>query len=308
MHFCFIVEELYRHELMPMVIAHQLTQWGHEVDLLEPHMTITSLAEVAGARYDAYVLKTVSDGPGLSILEAAEAAGAPTINHARAIRLVRDKAVATACAIAHSLPVPHTYFVAHPGLLDQVPERDYPLVVKPTNGSSCRAVYKVNCPTDLARLDPAGTEHSFLLAQHYVENRGHDVKVYVAGTQVFAVAKRSPLHPDVEVDKHLIPISLEWQELALRVGEIFGLDLYGLDIVETNDGPMVVDINDFPSFGHVPEAITLVASHIIDIAAQRVLQRCNGTSSGRVPEMLNEAVTAAEEPRDTSLLSTLRGS
>jgi ribosomal protein S6--L-glutamate ligase len=96
--------------------------------------------------------------------------------------------------------------------------------------------------------------------------------LYAAGTQVFAVAKRSPLHPEVEVDKHLIPISLQWRELALRVGDIFGLDLYGLDIVETDDGPMVVDVNDFPSFARVPEAINLVASHIIDIAAQRVRQ------------------------------------
>jgi ribosomal protein S6--L-glutamate ligase len=99
---------------------------------------------------------------------------------------VRDKAIATTCVIAHSLPVPHTYFVAHPGLLGQVPEHDYPLVVKPTNGSSCRAIYKVNSPDDLARLDLSGMGNSFLLAQRYVENSGYDIKLYVAGTQVFA--------------------------------------------------------------------------------------------------------------------------
>src|SRR5881275_3396862 len=121
MHFCFIIEDQYRNELMPLVIARQLMQWGHEVDLLEPQTTITSLSRLAQAGYDAYVLKTVSDGPGLSILEAAEAAGIPTINHSRSIRLVRDKAVATAFAQAHGVPTPHTYFVAHPGLLEQIP-------------------------------------------------------------------------------------------------------------------------------------------------------------------------------------------
>jgi ribosomal protein S6--L-glutamate ligase len=293
MHFCFIIEAEYRHELMPMVIAQKLMQWGHEVDLLEPSMTITSLKEMAEARYDAYVLKTVSDGPGLSILEAAEAAGIPTINHSRAIRLVRDKAIATTRAIAYKLPVPQTYFVAHPGLLGQVPADDYPLVIKPTNGSSCRAIYKVNSSQDLAMLDLDGAGSRFFLAQHYVENSGYDVKLYVAGTQVFAVAKRSPLHPDVEVDKHLMPISLELRELALRVGEIFGLDIYGLDIVETSSGPMVVDINDFPSFGRVPEAINLVATHIIDIAAQRLRQRLNHSIYGRVPILSNDAVASA---------------
>src|SRR5713226_9220303 len=39
MYFCFIVEEQYRHDSMPMVIAERLLQWGHSVDLLEPSET-----------------------------------------------------------------------------------------------------------------------------------------------------------------------------------------------------------------------------------------------------------------------------
>lgn len=293
MHFCFIIESAYRHEQMPIVIARKLMQWGHNVDLLEPQSTITSLTEMTRADYDAYVLKTVSDGPGLSILEAAEAAGIPTINHSRAIRLVRDKAIATARAIAHNLPTPLTYFVAHPSLLSQVPVDDYPLVIKPTNGSSCRAIYKVNSPADLAALDTSEAGNSFFLAQHYVENSGYDVKLYVAGAQVFAIAKRSPLHPDVEVNKHLIPINLEWRELALRVGEIFGLDIYGLDIVETANGPVVVDVNDFPSFGRVPDAINLVAAQIVDIAAKRIRQRISQSIYERRPGLMNEVSASA---------------
>lgn len=293
MHFCFIIEAEYRHERMPMAITRKLTQWGHDVVLLEPQSSITSLSEMARKGYDAYVLKTVSDGPGLSILEAAEAAGIPTINHSRAIRLVRDKAIATTRAMVHHLPTPHTYFVAHTGLLDQIPVDDYPLVVKPANGSSCRAIYKVNSPQDLATIDTNFMGNGFLLAQHYIENNGYDVKLYVAGTRVFAVAKRSPLHPDVKVDKHLIPISLEWRELALRVGEIFGLDIYGLDIVETSSGPVVVDVNDFPSFGYVPDAINLVASHIIDIAAHRIQQRLDRSLSEHTSSLLNEAAASA---------------
>jgi ribosomal protein S6--L-glutamate ligase len=293
MHFCFIIEAEYRHERMPMLIARKLLQWGHQVDLLEPQITITSLSDMARTGYDAYVLKTVSNGPGLSILEAAEAAGIPTINHSRAIRLVRDKAIATTRAIAHHLPTPYTYFVAHPGLLSQVPAHDYPLVVKPTNGSSCRAIYKVNSPQDLATIDTTAAGHCFFLAQHYVENSGYDVKLYVAGSQVFAVAKRSPLHPEVEVDKRLIPINLEWRDLALQVGKIFGLDIYGLDIVETENGPIVVDINDFPSFGRVPDAINLVAAYIIDIAARHVRQRLDHSTYEQISSLLDETAASA---------------
>ncbi len=281
MRFCFIVESQYRNESMPGVVAHQLMEWGHEVDLLEPGTGITCLSDMLTTGYDAYVLKTVSDGPGLSILEAAEAAGIPTINQARAIRQVRDKAVAITRALSYGLPVPHTYFVAHSTLLDQVPEAAYPLVVKPTNGSSCRGIYKLNSPRDLAQLNMAEAGSSFLLAQKYVENSSFDIKLYVAGTHVTAIAKRSPLHPQVEVTKHRIPVSLEMHTLAMQVGEIFGLDIYGLDIVETPDGPMIVDINDFPSFGHVPDATLLVAAHILEVASHGTLRRVNNSSMNR---------------------------
>ncbi len=272
MHFCFIIEAQYKHQLMPMAVAQQLMDWGHNVDLLEPETTITSLTRFTQVKYDAYVLKTVSDGPGLSILEAVEAIGHRTINNSRAIRLVRNKAVTAVYAHNHGLPTPLTYFVAQPQLLKQIPMEDYPLVVKPTNGSSCRGIYRVDSPADLETLNIVEANAHFFLAQQYIENKGFDIKLYVVGTEVFAVTKRSPLHPEIQVEKRLIPVSTELRELALQVGKIFGLDIYGLDVVETTRGPMVVDINDFPSFGHVPEAIRLVSSYIEQIAMRQIEQ------------------------------------
>jgi ribosomal protein S6--L-glutamate ligase len=289
MHFCFIVEPQYQHDSMPMVVVEQLLRWGHTVDVLDPHSTITCLSGLARLTYDALVLKTVSDGPGLSILEAAETVGIPTINRSRSIRMVRDKAIAAAYAQAQGLPTPLTYFVAHTGLLKQIPEDAYPLVVKPTNGSSCRGIYRVNSPADLSTLEIVEAQHTFLLAQQYIENPGFDIKLYVAGTEVFAVAKRSPLHPDVNVEKHLMPITFELRKLALDVGHIFGLDIYGLDIVETPHGPVIVDINDFPSFGHVPRAEALVSSYILQIATRHI-NRLNNSSLPVPSDMFNEVV------------------
>ena len=75
MHFCFIIEARYRHDLMPLALARQLVAWGHNIDLLEPQTTLTCLSHLTRENYDASVLKTVSNSPGLSLLEAAEAAG-----------------------------------------------------------------------------------------------------------------------------------------------------------------------------------------------------------------------------------------
>ncbi|MGI0156646.1 MAG: hypothetical protein ACREDE_11020, partial [Thermoplasmata archaeon] len=102
MRLCFIVEERYRADGMPMAVVDQLLAWGHEVEVLEPQSSATCLNRFAGGDrgYDAVVLKTVSDGPGLSLLEAAAALGVATINDPQAIRTVRDKTVAAAVAQA----------------------------------------------------------------------------------------------------------------------------------------------------------------------------------------------------------------
>ncbi len=272
MRFCFIIEEQYRHDPMPMVVADQLLQWGHTVDVLEPQETVTCLSTLGTQGYDAYVLKAVADGPGMSILEAAEAIGIPTINNSRAIRLVRDKAVAAAFAHAHSLPMPMTYFVAHPRLLAQIPPEDYPLVVKPSNGSSCRDIYRLNSPADLEIFQTIEPSESFFLAQRYAENSGFDIKVYVTGREVYAaIAKKSPLH--TEVQEKFIPLTPELRKLALRVGKIFGLDIYGIDVVETSQGYAVLDINDFPSFGGVPRAVVRISEYVLHAAKRAEMQR-----------------------------------
>lgn len=272
MHFCFIVEKEYRDNPMPMVVADQLEQWGHVIDLLEPQETVTNLTDMHLQGYDAYVLKTVTDGPGLTILEAAEVVGIPTINNTRAIRLVRNKAVAAAYAHAHGLPMPSTYFSARPSLFKQIPLEVYPIVVKPSNGSSCRDIYRVNSPADLDALAIVEENDTFFLAQRYVENPGFDIKIYVTGREVYAaVAKKSPLHG--EIPERFIPLTSELRKLALNIGKIFGLDIYGIDVVQTPQGWAVLDINDFPSFGHVPGAVRRVAEYIIHAAKRAESQR-----------------------------------
>jgi len=224
MRFCFIVEEQYRNDAMPLVIADQLLQWGHDVDVLEPQSAATCLTDLAEQGYDAYVLKSLADGPGMSILEAAESVGIPTINNSRAIRLVRDKAVAAAFARANGLPIPETYFVSHPRLLHQIPLEEYPIVVKPSNGSSCKGIYLLRNPEDVTALAMEEESESFFLAQHYAENSGFDIKVYVTGQEVYAaVAKTSPLDSKARLEVVAYELwfpAYHWEALSQRAQEL----------------------------------------------------------------------------------------
>jgi ribosomal protein S6--L-glutamate ligase len=264
--------------------------------VLRPNGTVTDLWELLPtdvARYDAFVLKTVSEGPGLSLLDAAAAAGVTTVNDYRAIRLARDKAVAAVRARTAGNPFPKTWFAHKSTLLEQIPADMYPLVVKPNNGSSLKDVYRVDNPAELARLaiDASGS----LLAQPYLPNPGHDVKLYNTGDEVFATVKRSPLHPGADVVEEQIPVTPELRNLARAVGRVFGLDIYGIDVVETADGYMVLDINDFPSFGMVPQAAWRLARTVLRVTRRQAAARDAAQASA--PTVYRPVMTSISETR-----------
>jgi ribosomal protein S6--L-glutamate ligase len=268
MRLCFIIEEEYRGDRMPMRVADRLSTWGHDVHLLHPHVSATclsALGRVGDDLFDAYVLKTVSDGPGICILEAAAAGGIAAINNPRAIRLVRDKAAAAARARAARIPFPLTYFVVDVTQAALVPREYYPLVIKPSNGSSTREVHRIEDPSQIGdlSLDP---HDRFFLAQQYVDNEGYDLKLYGIGREIFAVMRPSPLHPGRNVAGGQMRVTPELAGIAKAVRRVFGLDIFGVDLVRSAGGWVAVDINDFPGFGGVPDAVSLVSRRIAHLA------------------------------------------
>jgi ribosomal protein S6--L-glutamate ligase len=86
---------------------------------------------------------------------------------------------------------------------------------------------------------------------------------------VFAALRRSELavdaaaghRPTVSVPLDELPDG--WVELARRVGRVFGLDVYGVDVIDAGDGaPLLVDVNAFPGIrgqAGAPEALTALA-------------------------------------------------
>ncbi|MET9700233.1 hypothetical protein ABZY31_25420 [Streptomyces sp. NPDC006529] len=267
MRLCFLVEEQYRHDGMPNEVIGRLTSWGHHVDVVRPGGSLLRMTEaVRTGTHDAWVLKTVSGGPGLTLLEAAAGAGTTTVNDARAIRGVRDKALAAALGSSRGLPLPATYAVARPELLLEIPASEYPLVVKPADGSSGRAVYLVSSPDRLAAMLVELAGEGMLIAQPYVPNKGTDIKVYSVCGELHATERRSPLHPDHSVRERRVPLSAEVAAIAGQVGAVYGLDLYGVDVILGPDGPVVVDVNDFPSFRQVPDAAARVARAVLGLA------------------------------------------
>jgi ribosomal protein S6--L-glutamate ligase len=166
----------------------------------------------------------------------------------------------------------------------------------------------VDCPADLSQIDFEESGDNFFLAQRYVENTGFDIKLYVAGKEVYAVAKKSPLHLKMDVEQRLLPVTPTLRQLALRTGQIFGLDIYGLDVVETSHGPMVLDINDFPSFRSVPCATSLLSNYVLHLASRPApgLAAHPGRTRGRRKPLTAAALRRLSPTRAVRLLTRRR--
>jgi ribosomal protein S6--L-glutamate ligase len=56
------------------------------------------------------------------------------------------------------------------------------------------------------------------------------------------------------------------RDIALRCGEVVGLQVYGVDMIESEDGLWVIDVNGFPGFKGLPGIDEVLADYIYDYA------------------------------------------
>src|SRR2546427_7255631 len=115
------------------------------------------------------------------------------------------------------------------------------------------------------------TPNGLILAQRYQEAEGTDRKIYCIGGELFGVKRIWPIRTYEDKVGEPFPVTSELREIALRCGRVFGIDLYGLDVVVSAGLPYVVDVQKFGSYMGVPDAPRRLADYI-QTAAQRVLR------------------------------------
>lgn len=108
-----------------------------------------------------------------------------------------------------------------------------------------------------------------LLAQRYKEPKGRDRKLYRIGERVFGVKRTWPVRSYEEKLGEPFPVSEELRQIVWRCGAAFGIDLYGVDVIES-DRPYVIDMSSFPGFKGVPDAAALLADYIYEVGRRAV--------------------------------------
>ena len=246
----------------PLVVK-AVADLGAEVGIVHPLPGPLDLSALQ-VRHDLYVLRKLS-GLALSLAGALHELGATILNPYPATAAVHDKIVAAGILQTAGLPIPATYCASCPE--DLAPLLDAgPLVIKPYDGAGGHHVRIVRDPTELASVPRPSREPIF--AQRYHPPQGPDRKIYAIGGRVFGVKKVFPRRTAAEKHGEPFTPAPELRDMALRCGRAFGIDLYGVDIIESDGKPYVVDVSSLPGFKGVPDAPRLLAQHIY-AAAER---------------------------------------
>jgi ribosomal protein S6--L-glutamate ligase len=256
-------------------VMRTLSGRGIEVDWAVIEETALAAGE-APEGYDFHLLKSYTD-LGLSLAEMLHRRGERLLNPYPACAVLRDKVATAERLRAAGLPIPRTWSTGDPGLLaDRL--RDGALIFKPARGVHGAGIRVVRDRRELdAFREEVSARSSFrepLLAQELVPGSGEDMKLYVSGPDVFAVSKAFS-ETSFKENGRPCAVTDKLRELAARCGRAFGLTLYGLDLIEGPDGPVIVDVNYFPGYRGVPEAAERVAGQIERFARSlRAVRTC----------------------------------
>jgi ribosomal protein S6--L-glutamate ligase len=234
-----------------------LRRRGHVVDGAIAEETVCR-PDLLDAEHDLYVLKSHTQ-LSLSLAGVLHARGARLLDSYPACATTQNKIITSRLLRAAGIPAPATWVGGDPAELEPVVAQR-PLIVKPVHGHRGAGVHLVRDAEQLhAAIDAAGD--ALVIVQEHIPGTGEDLKVYVVGEQVFAV--RKPFSAtSFTVPGRPVPVTPEVRDIALRCGEATGLSLYGLDVIESPDGPFVVDVNYFPGYKGVPGAAAAIADHI----------------------------------------------
>nr|WP_243752135.1 RimK family alpha-L-glutamate ligase [Leucobacter weissii] len=204
-----------------------------------------------------------------------------TPNTASGISNARDKLRAIQILSKHNIDMPPTAFVRNRADVRPAIESvgGAPVVIKLLEGTQgIGVILAPQVKVAEAIIETLHSTRQNVLIQRFVaESRGRDVRALVVGDRVVAAMRRRASGDEFRSNVHrggsVEPLKLDaaYEQAAVRAAQIMGLRVAGVDMLEGEDGPLVMEVNSSPGLQGVEQATGLdVAGAIIDYIAGRV--------------------------------------
>lgn len=191
----------------------------------------------------------------------------PTINSYEATITCDNKFLTSTILRESGIPTLRTMIAYTPqSALAAIERLGYPVVLKPPVGSWGRLLAKINdreaAEAVLEHKEILGSyHHSIFYIQEYVPKRGGDIRAFVVGDRVIGASYRASEHWITNVARGATstPYSVtpEMEEIALRSAQAVGGEILGVDLVETDEGLKVIEINTGAEFKGLIEATSV---------------------------------------------------
>ncbi|MCL2174390.1 RimK family alpha-L-glutamate ligase [Candidatus Saccharibacteria bacterium] len=266
---------------------------GHQVDIIKYKNCLVSVdkenpkviykgKEIDIKTYDAIIPRIANymTRYGTSVVRQLEREGIFTTASGIAIARARDKLRATQI-LARTVDVPKTIFSRNSIDIDTMLEEigGEPVIIKlgtSTHGNGVvLAETKKAARSALQAFYLYNEDGTNVMIQEFIaESAGTDIRVFVVGGRVVASMKRQSLNDDFRSNLHkggqgtAIKLTDEERKIAIKSAKAVGLGVAGVDIMRSNRGPLVLEVNASPGFGIEKVTGRDVATPIIEYIEQ----------------------------------------
>ncbi|HXV96948.1 MAG TPA: lysine biosynthesis protein LysX, partial [Anaerolineae bacterium] len=177
--------------------------------------------------------------------------GVHTVNTHQVVQLCGDKLETSSALVRDNVPSPRIKVAFDPeSALAAIEEMGYPVILKPVVGSWGRLLSKINdresAETILEHKDVLGSyQHSIFYIQEYIDKPARDIRSFVVGAENIAAIYRYSEHWITNTARggraENCPVTPEIARLSLAAAKAVGGGVVAVDLLETQDGRLLVN-------------------------------------------------------------------
>ncbi len=179
------------------------------------------------------------------------------------------------------LPIPRTVVTSELEVALKTIEKFGSAVVKPIFGSQGKGIFKLErsqSESELAsKLAKLLKERGVLYLQEFVPNPGRDIRVFVVGEEALSAIYRVPRSGSFvsNLSQGATPVKCElteeMEELAISAAKAVGADFAGVDLIESEEGLCLLEVNATPSGKGIKLAFGIdVTGRIVELLFERL--------------------------------------
>ncbi|HEV7165013.1 MAG TPA: 30S ribosomal protein S6--L-glutamate ligase [Gammaproteobacteria bacterium] len=215
-----------------------------------------------------------------AILRQFEMTGVFTLNDSDAILRARDKLRSLQLLSREGIGMPATGFAHAPDDTEDLMALvgDAPVIIKLTEGTQGQGVVLAETRQAAESVIDAfrGLDAHFLVQEFVKEARGADLRCFVVGGKVVASMKRQARSGEFRANLHrggsaeAVRLTRTERDMALKAADVIGLNVAGVDIIRSGEGPMILEVNSSPGLEGIEAATKKdIAGAIIKFVEKR---------------------------------------